>query len=741
MRLFSKIKNDFKSINYFKDITAGIIVALVSIPISMGYAGIAGLPAVYGLLGSFLPILIFGLFSTSPQFIVGIDAMPAVMVGAVLVELGIESESQNALELVPLVTFLVMLWFLLFYFIKAGRVVKYISKPVMGGFISGVGVTIILMQIPKLFGGVTGTGEIIELLQHIYSQISSFNIISFVIGVGTVAIILFCKRFVPKIPMTVIMMIIGAWLQIKFGLDKYGVAMLPDVSDMEFRLVLPNIKLIMLEPSMLLLESFSIAVVIMAQTLLATGNYANKYGDKVDNNKELLAYAFMNAGSMLVGCPPINGSVSRSGIADSYGARSQIVSLSAAISMLLVIIFCTPYLKFLPVPILTGIVMTALIGIIEYPLFKRLAKTNKRECFIFVLSFMGVLLFGTVNGVLIGLILSFADVALQATVPPTAFMGRIPGQGNFYELDRNSMARPIKNAVIYRFSGNLLFANIDKFQEDIENAIKPDTKCIIIDARSISTIDITAVDRLLMINKLLEKRKINFYLTEHSGQLNDLLRKLGGEYLVENGKVRRTITLALRDSGFEKPYELEDVDNSFSIEDEPDEMLAEFEWAFGAEAESRLENLASITANEIAGFIQSGNSESKLEENIFEGRLETSWGKIGRFDESFFWDFLEFRLEELSSKGKISDDELVRLERKIEERRIRGEKRLEHINPHAFKMLKRHRQRVRDYLRKINPEEYEHMKEFQQQYYEQLKQKNPELAEELKDLHERNGEN
>ena len=152
MRLFSQIKKEPESIKWGSDILSGVVVALVSIPISMGYAQIAGLPAVYGLYGSLLPILVFGLLTTSRQFVVGVDAMPAAMVGGFLAEMGIAAESDDALHLVPAIAICVALWFGVFYLFKAGRIVKYISAPVMGGFISGVGMTIILMQLPKLFG-------------------------------------------------------------------------------------------------------------------------------------------------------------------------------------------------------------------------------------------------------------------------------------------------------------------------------------------------------------------------------------------------------------------------------------------------------------------------------------------------------------------------------------------------------------------------------------------------------------
>ena len=157
--------------NIQKDIISGIIVALVSIPISMGYAQIAGLPAVYGLYCSILPVLIYGLVTSSPQFVFGVDATPAALVGGTLATLGIVSGSEEAKAVVPAITLVAALWLLVFFFIKAGRIVNYISTPVMGGFISGIGVTIILMQAAKLFGGNAGTGEAIKLLIHIAGEI------------------------------------------------------------------------------------------------------------------------------------------------------------------------------------------------------------------------------------------------------------------------------------------------------------------------------------------------------------------------------------------------------------------------------------------------------------------------------------------------------------------------------------------------------------------------------------------
>ena len=733
MRLITQIKTDNKSIHWSKDIFGGIVIALVSIPISMGYAQIAGLPPVYGLYGSLLPILLYGFLTTSRQFVVGVDAMPAVIVGSLLAQMEIAAESEEALLVVPVITLLVSLWFFLLYLLKAGRIVKYISVPVMGGFISGVGLTIILMQVPKLFGGTPGTGEVIPLLSNILDQVPQLHPLSLALGLGTILIILFCRKLLPKIPMTVILMILGAILQLFLHLDQYGVKTLSPATPGLPALILPGfaftadrqLRFALFDfagftsflPD-LLMQSLGIAAVIMAQTLLASGNYAKKYQDPLDNNAELLAYSVMNLASAFTGACPINGSVSRSGIADSQGVRSQVMSVSASITMLLVLLFGTPLLKYLPVPVLTGIVITALLGILETKMAHKLWKISRNEWLIFLIAFFGVLFFGTLYGVIIGVILSFGEIAIRSVTPPTAFVGRIPGHGNFYSLKRNTAARPIKNTVIYRFSGNLFFANIDLFCDEIESAIREDTHQIVVDARGIGNIDVTATERLVQFYQSLRERGILFYLTEHDGSLNDQLRTLGGSLLIEEGAIRRTITLALRDAGLEKPYELEDgeanpslfqtagirlADDNTGIEAE--ERLSEFEWVFGDEAEEKMELLARTVAEELAN---AGNTRNELEAQILdEDGIRTSWGMLGRFDENEFWDLLELHLEELVSDGRISADMAERIERHIERRRSFGQKKLQELNPHALRLLNKHEKVIRNYIKNKHPEEYE----------------------------------
>lgn len=689
--------------NLAKDILAGIIVALVSIPISMGYAQVAGLPAVYGLYGSVFPILLYCLCTSSPQLIFGVDATPAALVGGALASFGVVAGSQEAMDLVPVITLATAVWLIVFYFVKAGKLVNYISKPVMGGFISGIGCTIILMQLPKLFGGSAGTGELVVLIINICEQAQYFNGISAFLGVGTMVLILLFKKWFPKFPMSVVMLVVGACIGIFFDVEKYGIALLPKVESGLPKLHIPQVTLLLEQGEDIIMLSLSIALVIVAQTLLTANNYAMKYNYKIENNREVLAYAIGNVAGAFVGCCPINGSVSRTGIGDQYGGKSQVMSLTATVTMILVLLFGTDLLSCLPVPVLTGIVLTALIGIIEIGVAKKTWQSDKQEFLIFMAAFLGVLLLGTVYGVIVGVMLSFVAVIVRAIVPPKAFLGVIPGHEDFYTLKRNRNAKPIQNTIIYRFSGNLFFGNINTFQQDIEDAICDNTKQVIVDARGIGSIDMTAAERLVIMNQNLREKGIHFYITEHAGAVNDQLRIYGAGSLIEGGAVRRTITLALRAAGVEKPYPLVgvDVDEPYEYV-EANERLAEFEWAFGESAEERMEQMATQMADELV------HSHDHSMKGIMEAEQHVPWGRMGLFDEDELLERLEFHLTELEEQGF---DDVEEIEQRIEQRRQIIEAKINNLSPEALELLKCHRHEIEEHLKEQHPEYYKRMQE------------------------------
>ena len=434
---------------------------------------------------------------------------------------------------------------------------------------------------------------------------------------------------------------------------------------------------------------------------------------------------------MIGGCP-LNGSVSRTGIADQFGCKSQVMSITASMTMLLIVLFGTPVLEYLPVPILTGIVVAALIGITEFGLAVKLWKTDHTEFAIFVGAFLGVLLFGTIHGVVIGVILSFIAVIVKAVEPPRAFLGVIPGQEGFYSLNRYRNVKKIKGAVIYRFNGALFFANINTFVDDIEKNLDDNTKWVIVDAGGVGSIDVTAVDRLMSLYKALEKKGIRFYITEHEHTLNDQLRELGAGEFVEKGVVRRTIPLALRDAGLDRPYPVEEGEEEKAVSGEAhedNERLAEIEWAFGKDAAEWLDKYAVQVTDDITSSIDVGSSE--FAENVLDkAESKNAWGRIGLFDEDELLERVEMHLSELAQNSNAEE-----LEEHIEQRRLRLEAKIAKLNPDALKHLREHRKEVLQRFKENNPEAYAHMIQHRKEHISRLEKEKPELAAKMKEFY------
>ena len=683
------------------DIRSGLIIAAVSIPISMGYAQIAGLPAAYGLYGSVFPILFFSLFSTSPQLIFGVDAAPAALVGSALLSLQINSGSEEALKLVPVITFLVASWLLLFSLMKAGKLVTYISAPVMGGFITGICTEIILMQVPKLMGGTPGTGELPELLEHIIESAGKINTVSLILGLGTLIILFTFKKIAPKFPMAVLLMAAGAVMTLFLPLKEKGVITLSAVtrglpvwSLPELMLHadsgLPDVHL-----AELVTVSLSIAVVIMSETLLAENSFARKNGYRIDDNQELLAFALGNFAASFTGCCPINGSVSRTSMNEQYQGRTQMTGLIAGLAMAVLLLTGTGFIGYLPVPVLTAIVISALWGATEFDLAYRLWKVNRKECFIFFGACFGVLMLGTVNGVLVGILLSFAEVIIRSARPATCFLGIQPGHTHFRDLKESSQICPLEGVVIYRFSSNLFFANADILQREIEDSIGPDTGAVILDAGGISSIDITAADRLAMLYKSLKQQGIRFYMTEHIADVNEQLRSLGLSYMIEEGAVRRTIHIALKDMGIRRPYPLQgNVKNTerSAARKRADNRLQEYAWAFGKETEEAVERQIEIQIEKLKA--------SKDIEELLHG----SWSYREAMDEDEWLLHVEEHVKDLADISGQDENSLISF---LEKNRDEIYQRILEENPEMEEQFRARRRFLNDQLKKKSPEIYE----------------------------------
>lgn len=441
--------------------------------------------------------------------------------------------------------------------------------------------------------------------------------------------------------------------------------------------------------------SLSVAVVIMAETLLAENNFAQKNGYRIDDNQEIFAFSVGNFLAAFTGCCPINGSVSRTAMGEQYQGKTQLTSLVAGLSMIVLLLCGTGFIQYLPVPVLTAIVISALLGATEFDLMARLWKVSRTECMIFAGAFFGVLLLGTINGVLIGILLSFAEVIIRTAKPSTCFLGIQPGHKHFRDLKESSQIHALSGVLVYRFSSNLFFANVQVLKNDIEDHIKPDTKAVILDAGGIGSLDITAADCLKRLHQSLKEKGIRFYMTEHISDVNEQLRKLGLGYLIEEGCVRRTIHIALKDMGINRPYPLEDgVDNGdrSASRKRADNRVQEFVWAFGSDAEKQIERQIE---KQIAQLKESGDIE-----NLLHGR----WAHMEELDEDEWLEHLEEHLKEIVN---ISGKDEHTLAMQIEEHRKQVHDRIAKNHPELAERFRERRHVLDAHLKERHPKVYE----------------------------------
>lgn len=709
LQLFPTLKN-YRISWLGQDLFSGLIIAAVSIPIAMGYAQIAGLPAVYGLYGSVFPILLFAVFSTSRQFIFGVDAAPAAIVGGALATMGVAAGSREALLYVPMMALAAGLWLLLFYFLRADRIVDFISTPVMGGFISGIALTIILMQAPKLLGAGAGTGELPELLHHLAQACRSVSWLSLAMGLCALILLRLLGKWMPRFPMAIAVMAAGVVSTLVFGVQEKGVVLLEAVTPGFPALFVPDFSAVDL--TQVAGRGLMVAVVIMAETLLAENNFASANGYRLDDRQEILACAAGNLAAGVVGCCPVNGSISRTSMNEQYGGKTQAVSLTAGIAMAFVLLFATGFIGYLPVPVLTAIVISALMNVVEAKLAVRLFRVSKNEFLIFMAACISVLFLGTIYGVVIGILLSFAAVILKATNPPRSFRGMIPGREAYYDLEKNRYAYPIRSVVIYRFGENLFFANAKIFKNDIEGSIREDTKAVIVDASAVSSLDITAADCLKRLAEGLKKRGIRFYITEHGASVNDQMRSLGIGHLIEEGAVRRTILAALKDAGISRPFPLEIPDGrkgdaiSF-LPAEQEDSLEEFGWAFGEEAVREIEK----TVRHIMEGIHGIADVEELAQKGLEERLEY-WHSLGAVDEDELLRRIELHLDELPQKMAANKALVQEL---IEGRRRRLKEQLGRESRQELEHLEKSREKLEHRLEKQDPQAMEKWRKWQQE--------------------------
>lgn len=506
-----------------QEILAGITLAALMIPLNIGYAQVAGLPPVVGLYACILPMIAFALFSTSRNLVAGPDAPISALIGGLLVALAAPNDPRYV-QLAFALGLLCALIFFLFWLFKLGFLANFLSRAVLVGFITGLGIEVFTSQLKKIMGvSIHAEGYFREVLALIQA-IPVANLYSVGIGVGSIVIIRLLKRYAPKLPGALIALVLMTVIVAVFNLDQRGVSVLGQVPAGLPSFALPQVAVS--DYVALLPGALAICGVTLAEGLLIARKYAQKYGDQIDPDQEMFAFGLANAAAGLTGGLVLGSSASRTAAMDSAGARSQWPGIVAALVVAVVLMFFSGLLALLPNAALGGIVANAVLKLIEVGELKELFHMRRSEFWIALVALLSVLVLGALPAVLIAFLLSLVDLLRRAAAPHTTVLAQA-ADGHFISSEPPA-TQTAPGLVMYRFGASLYFANANLFVEDVKrliDAAQPPLRWFALDAESINDIDTTGAQALEQVIELLHKRGITFVLVRAHEPVRELLHR------------------------------------------------------------------------------------------------------------------------------------------------------------------------------------------------------------------------
>lgn len=505
------------------EILAGVTLAALMIPLNIGYAQVAGLPATVGLYSAILPMVAFVVFCTSRQLVASPDAAIAALLGSILAGLATPKDPQYV-QLSYAIAIICALIFFLFSYFKLGFLANFLSKAVLTGFITGLGIDVLTSQIKKIMGiSVEAEGWFREVFEMV-SKVSEANPYTVTLGIGSIIIIRLLKRFAPKVPGALIALILMTILVATQHWEQKGVKVLGQIPPGLPSLTIPEAGLA--DFAQLLPGALAICGITLAEGLLLGRSYAQKRGYPIDADQEMFAFGASNLVSGLSGGFALGASPSRTAAMDSNRSLSQIPSLVAAIVVAVVLLFFTKELALLPSAALAGIVANAVLGLIEVGELKALYKLRRSEFWVAIVCIISVLVLGPLQGVMIAFLLSMIDLLGRFSRPHTSVLTRVPGKGRFVSASRYPEASPIPGLLIYRFNAALIFPNAGFFKQQIEDLVKtsvPPVQWFVLDAEAINDIDTTGAEALEKTIEHLEHHHIRFTMTRVSHHILTVL--------------------------------------------------------------------------------------------------------------------------------------------------------------------------------------------------------------------------
>ena len=526
------------------DAIAGLTVAALAIPSALGFASIAGLPVQYGLYALVLPVLAYALLGSAPRLVIGPEGTTAAMIAAALTPLAVR-ESPEYVQLAAALAVLVGVIFLLARLARVGAVVDFMSVPVLVGYITGVAIFLIVGQLEKLTGIPSDSDTVTGQLADFLSGLGDIHPLTAVIGAVCVVLLVAAKR-VPKLPAALVVVVVSIALSAALDFAARGVKTTGEVPS---GLPVPAVPWEGLASmGSLIVPAVGIFFVAFSDSILTARSFAARHGESVDANAELVAFGGAQLAAGVGGGFPVSTSGSRTSVNDASGATSQVSQLVAAAAVILVLLFLTGPIAYLPSPVLGAIIVVAAASLISISDWRELKRSSTAEVAIAAVTTLGVVFVGVIQALIIAMLLSLIDMARRRALAHDAVEGWWAPEQRFADIEVQPQAEVIDGVVLYRFDASLFYANANRFKERCAAAVAGapyPVNTLVIDAAGFGSTDATAAQAITETVTNMRAARVDVRIAELGAWPLEEWRELGLVELIGEANFHPTVAAAV----------------------------------------------------------------------------------------------------------------------------------------------------------------------------------------------------
>ena len=533
---------EYRAAWLFGDIVAGITLAAYAIPVSLAYAGLAGLPPQVGIYGYLLGGLGYALLGSSRQLAVGPTSAISLMIAGTVGAMA-EGDVQRYAQIASLAAFTVAALSLIAWLLRLSALVKLISDSILVGFKAGAGLTIAMTQLPSLFGVKGGGHNFFERAFLLAGQLGQVQYVVLLVGVIALALIVFGERLQPGRPIALGVVALSIAAATLLGLPALGVPTTGEIPAGLPSLAGPALRLRDVEGIVPLAGGCLLLAYI--EGVSAARAFAAKHGYALDPRQEFLGIAAANLAAAMGQGYPVAGGLSQSAVNDKAGARTPLALVFASITLALCLLFLTDLLENLPKAVLAAVVLTAVYGLLDFPALVRMWRMSRLDFRAATIALGAVLVFGILQGILLAAIASILLLLARVSRPHVAFLGRVPGTNSFSDLARHPENEPIPGVIIFRPEASLIYVNADAVLEAVSGRLRKTSpaaiRLVVCDLSAAPYLDLAGSRMLRDLHGELAGRGIALRIIDARGAVRDLLRADGIEEKV--GGLSRSVTL------------------------------------------------------------------------------------------------------------------------------------------------------------------------------------------------------